>query len=388
MRIAHVATLLSPDGAFGGPVRVATNQLNELQRMGHEVCLYAAHSGYDAVPTLLDGVPVRAFKAKRVIPRTGFAGITSTGVLTNLTSELTTYDIVHVHLARDLVTLPAAVITLAKKRPLVLQTHGMIDPSNHPLARPLDAVWTRRVLRAADRLLYLTEWERDSLLAVAGSRIKLARLVNGVPLPEASGLTSAGAIDVLFLGRLQAVKRPEVFVRAATRLAHEFPDATFSLVGPDEGEGRAVRSLIDASGAPDRIRWEGPLAPGLTLERMYRSHVFALPSGHDTFPMSVLEAASIGIPSAMTHGCGLASPVRRYGAGVVTDQSEDAFEDGLRQLLVGPAQRASMGSRARAMVEEEFSMEHVVTSLLSIYEDAIRLKGRPSLLPGGSLEPC
>lgn len=379
MRIAHVATLLSPDGAFGGPVRVATNQLNELQRMGHDVCLYAAHSGYDEVPTLVDGVPVRAFKAQRVIPRTGFAGITSVGLLAHLMSELDTYDIVHVHLARDLVTLPAAVQVLAKKLPLVLQTHGMIDPSNHPLAAPLDWVWTRRVLRAADRLLYLTEWERESLLAVAGPSLKLALLVNGVPLPAEPKPSSAGALDVLFVGRLQAVKRPEVFVRAATRLAREFPEAAFSLVGPDEGEGPVVRSLIDASGAPDRIRWEGPLAPGLTLERMLRSHVFALASGHDTFPMSVLEAASIGIPSVMTEGCGLASQVRRYGAGVVTDQSEDAFVEGLRQLLGNPEQRASMGSRARTMVEEEYSMEHVVTSLLSIYEDAIRMKGFPPI---------
>ena len=50
------------------------------------------------------------------------------------------YDVVHVHVARDFVTLPAATIARRAGVPYVLQPHGMIDPSDHALARPLDAV--------------------------------------------------------------------------------------------------------------------------------------------------------------------------------------------------------------------------------------------------------
>ncbi len=37
----------------------------------------------------------------------------------------------------------------------MLQTHGMVVPSGHPLAAPLDAVWTRKVLRDAGAVFYL-----------------------------------------------------------------------------------------------------------------------------------------------------------------------------------------------------------------------------------------
>ena len=46
MRILHVVTLVSPDGAFGGPVRVAENLARELRRRGHDVTVAAAASGF------------------------------------------------------------------------------------------------------------------------------------------------------------------------------------------------------------------------------------------------------------------------------------------------------------------------------------------------------
>jgi hypothetical protein len=41
MRILQVVTLISPDGAYGGPARVALNPSAELIRRGHDVTLGA-----------------------------------------------------------------------------------------------------------------------------------------------------------------------------------------------------------------------------------------------------------------------------------------------------------------------------------------------------------
>lgn len=164
MRVLHIATLVSPDAAYGGPVRVAVNQAGELARRGHDVVLAAGHSGYAAGPPQeLGGVPLRLFPVRRVLPTAGFSGLLSTAMVRWLWRELAATDVVHVHMGRELVTLGAAELTRRRGVPYVLQTHGMVVPSDNRLAGPLDAFVTRRVLRDAGAVLCLTPLEREQV---------------------------------------------------------------------------------------------------------------------------------------------------------------------------------------------------------------------------------
>lgn len=370
MRIAHIVTLLSPDGAYGGPVRVAVNQLKALAERGHDVTLFSTYRGYDEAPTSIDGVPVVAFPARTLLPGIGFAGLGSRRLTKEIHRRIADFDVVHVHLARDLVTLPAARVAQRAGVPVFLQTHGMIDPSSNPLAGPLDALLTRPTFRAASSVFYLTDRERDDLVAVGAPDSKLAHLVNGVPDPSPLARVESPHVDVLFLARLHARKRPTEFVRAAIALAPEFPDVTFSLVGPDEGEAEAVARLSGSSAFADRIRWDGALAPELTLERMSRSTIYVLPSVDEPFPMSVLEAASLGLPVIVTDSCGLASSIERARAGVVVDATIDGLIHGMRELLDDAGLRGIAGTNARAMVRQSHSMSEVVRAVSNAYEFA------------------
>ncbi|HEY2196155.1 MAG TPA: glycosyltransferase, partial [Mycobacterium sp.] len=143
MRILQVVTLLSPDGEYGGPARVALNQSAELLSRGHDVLVVGATRGYRDVPTKLNGVPVKVFAARTLLPRTGFAGIGAPQLTRWLRSNWARFDVVHIHFGRDLVALPVAMAARRHGIPYLLQTHGMVIPSDHPLAAPLDAVCTR-----------------------------------------------------------------------------------------------------------------------------------------------------------------------------------------------------------------------------------------------------
>lgn len=376
MKIAQIVTLVSPDGAYGGPIRVAVNQLRELAESGHAVRLFSTHRGYAAAPTELLGVPLTTRAARTVLPGIGFAGLASLSLLALLRRELPRYDVVHVHLARDLVTLPAARLALGLGLPVVLQTHGMIDASSRAMARPLDALMTRPVLRRAGRTLYLTQREKNDLERVSGGAARLAELPNGVPLPAGDRPEAEeSSIEVLFLARLQARKRPGVFVEAARRLTAEFPDVRFTLVGPDEGEGAAVQRQIAGSDG-STITWEGALDPDRTLERMRRSSIYVLPSVDEPFPMSVLEAASCGLPCVVTRSCGLAPAVDRWRAGTVVDDSTAMLVSAIRELLTDEQARREKSHNATAMVRGEFGIGAVARRLEGIYADVTAAAGR------------
>jgi glycosyltransferase involved in cell wall biosynthesis len=351
-------------------VRVAVNQTRSLLEAGHDVTLVAGAQGYgNLLPTQYDGVPVKLFPAARLVPGTGFAGLVSPSLLRYVRSKADEVDVVHIHVARDLVTLPVARWSLKRKVPYVLQTHGMIDPSSNPLSVPLDAFCTKPVLAGAGAVLYLTPTERVGLSEVSSHSLSYVHLINGVPLQDLDSFGPSDHREVLFLARLHARKRPAAFINMARELAPTFPDVSFRLVGPDEGEGPASMRSIDEAGLRRSIQWEGPISPDRTLDRISRASIYVLPSVDEPFPMSVLEAMSLGKPVIVTGSCGLAPAIRAARAGIVVGESSRSLIEAVRTLLTDPNLRSEMGNRARDLAREAFGMDTVVRTLQDTYEE-------------------
>jgi glycosyltransferase involved in cell wall biosynthesis len=367
--VLHAVTLHSPTGAFGGPVRVALNLAHALRDRGHAPRLLALADGFGPVPpTDVEGVPARLFPARRLLPL-GFSGITSPALLARAGRLVRGADVVHVHLARDLVTLPVALAALRAGVPLVLQTHGMVDPSDKGLAKVLDALAVRRLLRGASAVLHLTAHERRGLDAVLGAPLgNTVRLVNGVPRQTERSVPE-GPPRILYAARLQARKRPCDFVAAAPGILRHHPDARFVVAGPDEGELPAVRGLIDSLGLRDRVDCVGPLSPAAVLEELRLAHVYVLPSVDEPFPMSVLESLSVGTPAVVTASNGLAGAVREAGAGRVVRDATGLAPAVLDLLEPGTAKKAS--AAAHALAADAFSMDAVVEELLGVYDRAV-----------------
>ena len=376
MRIAQVVTLIAPDAAYGGPVRVAINQAKALIALGHEVTVFAGTRGYGAAPTSIDGVPVRLYPVSQLVPRIGFAGMTSLGLLNALRSEARKHDVWHIHLARDLITLPATTLIRRSGVPYVIQCHGMIDSTKKLLAIPLDLLLTRPAIMGASGVLTLTPREDQDLREVARFDIETSRVINGVPVPNIILKVSTGQVESLFLARLHVRKRPLSFVRSAVQLAPALPSATFTIVGPDEGEGAAVKKEIENSGVATSIKWEGPLPPEATLDRMSQADIYVLPSVNEPFPMAVLEAMSLGIPVIITATCGLAPYVRKANAGIVIDDDPQSLTPALQALIEDSALRQQMGDNARSLVRKDFSMRSVAQALLVQYEGSSKNRDR------------
>lgn len=367
MRVLGVVTLVSPHGEYGGPLRVAVNQLRELASRRHDVLLAGTHRGYDGTPpTEIDGVPVRLFPARTFMPGVGFAGLTSVSLMRWLRASVDDFDIVHVHAARDMVTLPAARTAQRAGVRTVLQTHGMIDESRNPLAIPLDAAVTRPALRGADAVTYLTEPERRSLEVVARGGVSLSPLSNGVPVAPLDQ-RAREVVEVLYLARLTPRKNAMMFAQVAADLALQFPDVRFRLVGPDEGSGADVARVIASADLGDRLCWEGPLPPGKTLSRMRHAAIYVLPSVHEPYPMSVLEAMSVGLPVVVTTSCGLAGFVSAHDAGAVIEPSAADLRAAIAALLSDPDAAQRAGARGREAVIEKKSMAAIADRLETLY---------------------
>lgn len=372
MKIVQVLTYLSEDGAYGGPAAVAREQCQALAAEGHEVHLVSGWDGNTSFEA--PGVHVHLHRVWR-LPVGGFAGYLSPGVWRQVGRLAKSADVIHFHLARDLVQLPAT-LGLPKGARVVIQAHGMILPDARLSARAMDGLFTRRVYRRAHCHMVLTPREQGAASTVARRAVPTLRLRNGVPVPAIRSRW-AEPPRVAFISRLHRRKRPTAFIRAAS-LSRHLSDAQWLLYGADEGELGAVQAEIQSLGGDPHVEYAGALRPSEVLKRMSEVQVFVLPSVDEPFPMALLEAMSVGLPCVITDSTGISDELRERGAARVTDGTPGEIAAAVSSLLEDRATWEHQSRLARIDIAQHFSPSAVVASLLQAYQARVLPPNRNS----------
>lgn len=364
LRVGHILPYVSADGAFGGPVAVAVQQCRELARQGHRVVLLAGWDG--EVDVRVEGVDVRLFRA-RPIPGLGFSGLVSPSLTREFRRHVREFDIVHIHVGRHLLALAAALICLRANVPYVLQTHGMVLDDARAKSRILDSIAVRRVLAGARTVLALTGAEEKALSVVSRGVARVVRVRNGVtPVSVTRPRDRDADPEVLFLARLHPRKRVLAFAEMAAKLHEGGLRARFVVIGPDEGDLAALTIFIDAH--PDvPLVYEGSLAPGASGVRLAAADVYVLPSIKEVFPMTALEAMSVGTPVVITRDCGMSEELETSGAALVTDGTVESLGAAVSSILEDESARERLLDGMQIALTESFGIEAVVADLTKIY---------------------
>jgi D-inositol-3-phosphate glycosyltransferase len=170
---------------------------------------------------------------------------------------------------------------------------------------------------------------------------------------RALGLPETGAM-LLFVGRIQPLKRADVAVRALHELAGAHPDAFLVLVGGPSGprgddELAALHRLVDELGLADRVRFVPPQRHEL-LSTWYRAaDVCLVPSRSESFGLVALEAAACGTPVVAAAVGGLTTLVDHGVTGyLVEDRDPMSYAESVTRILDDDELAAAMGARATA----------------------------------------
>jgi len=375
MRIAQAVTLVSADGAFGGPLAVAIAQCRELAARGHEVTLLAAWDG--KLELRIPGVRVILSRGRRT-PGIGFSGVRAPSLTKWLREHSDDIDVLHVHAGRHALDLEIAVTARRAGLPYVLQTHGMVMPDRRPFARVLDRTVTRSVLRGAASVLTLTDTEAEGVRAV--EPLATVRPVhNGLELSERPSDDNHKVPEVLFLARLHPRKRAPAFAEMARILTERGIEATFSIVGPDEGDLDDIEAFIqDNPTVP--LAYEGPITPGSGPSRIAQSDIYVLPSRGEVFPISVLEALSASTPVVLTSDCGIADQLAQADAASITDGTPEGLAHGVTELLLDADLRSRRATAGRKLIEGDLGVASMADEVEAAYRAAATDSKRPKIV--------
>jgi glycosyltransferase involved in cell wall biosynthesis len=368
MMILHVFTLHSDKNEFGGPIRVALNLAKEQLARGETAMLFGLERGFGSSIGTVENVHANLFPAKQIHESLGFSGLFNIKALFWAWRNLRIFDVVHIHLARDLVSLPVAAMCRIRKIPYVLQTHGMVDESSKLFAKVLDVLLTQFVLRGASRIFSLTPEETKSLYVVGGRGLAVTSIPNGISISEKSEQQARQGI--CFYARLQERKHPERFFEVAKRLIQSGEIDQATVAGPDEGQLSLLQPYLNEE---PQIQYVGPLDHDAGLSLLSGSLVNLLPSRNEPFPMSILESLSMGTPVVITETCGLAPYIREHGGGVVSDGS---IEDLMKSVISILNDWDRFSAEARSLAVNSFAIEAVVDQVMEIYIESIAAKAQ------------
>ena len=301
------------------------------------------------------------------------------------------YDVVHSHY-----WLSGQVGWLATDRwsvPLVHTMHTMARVKNRHLAggdTPEPAgreIGEVQVVDAADRLVANTPDEARELVEMYAAHPDKVRVVPpGVDLDvfrpgdrresrAAVGLP-ADAMVLLFVGRIQPLKAPDVLLRAAHELLARHPDWAGDLVvgvlGGPSGTGLArpaqLQELAAELGITAQVRFLPPVDRP-TLAQWYRAaDVVAVPSHNESFGLVAIEAQACGTPVVAAEVGGLPFAVGDAGLLVPTHETGD-WADAIESLLVDPRRRAELSRRA-VQHAAGFGWGATTERLLEVYGEA------------------
>jgi D-inositol-3-phosphate glycosyltransferase len=182
---------------------------------------------------------------------------------------------------------------------------------------------------------------------------------------------------VLFVGRIQPLKAPDVAVEAIAHVPGPLLVVVGGASGPDGlAEAARLHRLVDDLGVGDRVLFVPP-RPHHILSSYYRAaDVVIVPSRSESFGLVALEAAACGIPVVASAVGGLLNVVHDGVTGLLVEGRDPArFGRAIREVLGDPGVAADMGAAA-AVRARRFTWGFTAARLRRIYAD---LAARPTL---------
>jgi glycosyltransferase involved in cell wall biosynthesis len=252
--------------------------------------------------------------------------------------------------------------------PLQAATMGVLGTKIPVFCSPMNGdrelIWMTGQKGIFKRILYrrVNAWiAKSEPIAVALEKFgkPLFRIPNGVDSVQfAPTKREDGRRRALFVGRMLRPKRVDVLLAAWRELK---PDMDLWLAG----DGPLLEEWKGLGDGTEGVQFLGLRSDVPDLFKS--SDYLVFPSDSEGMPNALLEAMACGLPSVAS-AVGAIPAMLEGGAGrLVAENTPAAWVAALREVLGDDAVAADLGQKARARVEERYSLNSTVDQILAVY---------------------
>ena len=176
-----------------------------------------------------------------------------------------------------------------------------------------------------------------------------------------------GTPRIIMVARFVPQKNQRLLLEAVSRLRVPVI-LTFVGDGPLRSEVEAA-----ATACPSHVQVEFLGQRQDIPELLAQSHIFALSTNWEGFPISILEAMRAGLPVVAADVNGVGEAVRDSENGILVRPSDaDGLYQAVDLLVTNPALRERMGARSRLEYEQRFSVDAMLRKTAAVYETVLK----------------
>jgi glycosyltransferase involved in cell wall biosynthesis len=206
----------------------------------------------------------------------------------------------------------------------------------------------------------------------------------GIEPDRYAGPSTATGADLLFVGRLAAVKGVPVLFDALRLIGDRLPGLRLTLIG-DGPERPALMAEAAAMGLAGRVHFAGYKTSDEVAAALLQADLLVLPSFAEGVPVVLMEAMASGLPVVTSRIAGIPELVEDGVSGhLVPPGNPEALAEAIVGVLTAP-DRAAMGAAGRRRVTRDFNTrteaEWLAQLLMSVQTGGPRLPKRPEDQP-------
>ncbi|MDQ8164715.1 MAG: glycosyltransferase [Gemmatimonadota bacterium] len=375
MRILFVNATLDP--VWGGGASERTRRLSAaMARMGHRVTILTIDLGLsDSRTSEIEGVEVVSLGCLN--QRFAFPELP----ITRLRQLIDRQDFVL--LTAHWTILNAMVYILARiaNKPYAVNPAGSLPRFGRSpiLKSAYNFFLGRAIIRNADVRIAIAPTEIPQFAEYGVTAEGVVVIPNGIdaesfvpadPLPFRARHGLDDLPLILFMGRLNSIKGPDLLLEAFVQIASRFPSYQLVFAGPNEGMETTLRSFAQSHGVADRVRFVGYVGKDEKTAAYRSATLLAIPSRKEAMSIVVLEGGAAGIPVLITDQCGF-DDVQRIGGGRVVKAEAVAIAEGLATMLDNAQELPDSGRRLCELVRNDFTWDAAATRLSAAMGKAV-----------------
>jgi glycosyltransferase involved in cell wall biosynthesis len=372
----HIKILQTPVRFYpfiGGVENYVYYLSRELVKMGHRVQVICANEPPSPKRAIIEGIKVTRLNY--------LVKIANTNITPALPYEILNedFDIMHTHLPTPWSADWSLILSILKKRPLVVTYYNDIRGSGRTdyLARLYNATSLHFLLKNSHKVITLQKDYSRFSPYLAPYQNKIAVVPCGVDTEKFKPAISTENQNTLFflsvLDEFHQYKGLDYLLLSLKTVKKEIPLVKL-IVG---GKGNLLshyKAMADSLGLRDNVEFKG-FIPDEQLSWYYNQcHAFVLPSissAQEGFGIVALEALACAKPVITTKIVGVARDLEKTRSGLVIPAKDpEALADAIITILTGDSSR-EMGINGRKLVEAKYTWQKVAQMTENIYRELL-----------------
>ena len=252
----------------------------------------------------------------------------------------------------------------------------------------------RRLARMAAACIAITEGERVDFAECGVLPERVVVIPNGIDPAEyrlddaqvavAQFRQMSGVGEsrfLLFLGRLNPIKGPDLLLEAFSQLASKVPDIHLVFAGPDDGMRETLETSAAVLNLRERVHFSGFLGGSDKVAALHAATLLVIPSRREAMSIVVLEGGICGCPVLFTDACGL-DAIAQEGAGVMVQVSAQALASALERLLQEDEELLRAGALLQRIIHQHYLWQSQAQRFIALAEH-VALHGSEAAAGGG-----